>query len=157
MSRLGHLDWRDDRGFAGGIEALPFGVLIFVVGSLLVTNAWAVVDAKMAVTAAAREAARTYVESPDAANGTTAARSASEQTLAGYGRDPAQSEIEIRHDGGAPFARCVRVTVEVHHLVPALSLPFIGGFGEGFDVAARHSEVIDPFRDGLAGDGRCVP
>ncbi|MBA2283441.1 MAG: hypothetical protein H0W25_19710, partial [Acidimicrobiia bacterium] len=52
---------RDERGQMGGIEALPFGLLIFVVGALLVANAWAVIDAKLAVTAAAREAARTWV------------------------------------------------------------------------------------------------
>ncbi len=44
---------------------LPFGVLIFVVGALLVTNAWGVVDAEIAADAAAREAVRTYVEAPD--------------------------------------------------------------------------------------------
>ena len=33
----------DDRGQVGGIEALPFGLLVFVVGALLVANAWAVV------------------------------------------------------------------------------------------------------------------
>ena len=52
---------------------LPFGVLIFVVGSLLIANAWAVVDAKLATTAAAREAARAYVESGSAAAGAGAA------------------------------------------------------------------------------------
>ena len=48
---------RGDAGMVGGIEVLPFGVLIFVVGSLLVANAWAVVDTKFMVTSAAREAA----------------------------------------------------------------------------------------------------
>ena len=32
-----------DAGMVGGVEALPFGLLVFVVGSLLVANAWAVV------------------------------------------------------------------------------------------------------------------
>ena len=36
-----------DAGQVGGFEALPFGVLIFVVGVLLITNAWAVIDAKL--------------------------------------------------------------------------------------------------------------
>ena len=70
---------RGDAGQVGGFEALPFGVLIFVLGALLVTNAWAVIDAKLAATAAAREAARVYVESADAASaeslGVDAARS----------------------------------------------------------------------------------
>ena len=41
--------WRDERGQVGNVEVLPFGVLIFVVGALLVSNAWAVIDARMAV------------------------------------------------------------------------------------------------------------
>ena len=43
-----------------GMEVIPFGLLTFVVGALLVANAWAVIDAKMAVSAAAREATRAY-------------------------------------------------------------------------------------------------
>ena len=31
-----------DAGQVGGIEALPFGLLVFVVGATLVANAWAV-------------------------------------------------------------------------------------------------------------------
>ena len=32
---------RSDRGQVGGIEVLPFGLLVFVVGTLLVANVWA--------------------------------------------------------------------------------------------------------------------
>jgi hypothetical protein len=149
------IDWRADGGFAGGIEVLPFGVLIFVVGSLLVANAWAVIDAKMAVTAAAREAARTYVEADDAFAGRSAAEAAGRAALDGHGRDPSRSTVALAPEGDAPFARCVRVTVEVHHPVPAIVLPSIGGYGDGFDVTATHTELIDPFRDGLEGGGRC--
>jgi hypothetical protein len=31
-----------DAGVVGGIEALPFGLLVFVLGATLVANAWAV-------------------------------------------------------------------------------------------------------------------
>ena len=55
----------DERGAVGGIEVLPLGMLVLVVGTLLVVNAWAVVDAKLAASAAAREAARAYVEAGD--------------------------------------------------------------------------------------------
>ena len=63
-----------DRGQIAGIEAIPFGVLLFIVGALLVANAWAVIDVKMTVTSAAREAARTYVEAPDHATAVASAR-----------------------------------------------------------------------------------
>src|SRR4051794_39293715 len=57
------VDLRSDAGFAGGIETLPFGLLIFVVGTLMVVNLWAVLDTKMGVDAAAREGARAVAES----------------------------------------------------------------------------------------------
>ena len=65
--RVARSGWRDDRGQVAGIEVLPFGFLVLVAGTLLVVNAWAVVDAKFAVDAAVREAARAYVEAPDEA------------------------------------------------------------------------------------------
>src|SRR5439155_20334481 len=54
----------DERGQAAGFEVLPFGLLVLVLGTLLVANAWEVIDAKIAVTASAREAARVFVEAP---------------------------------------------------------------------------------------------
>lgn len=58
--------WRDESGFVGGFEALPFGFLVFVAGTLLLVNAWAVFDSHLAASAAAREAVRSFVESDDA-------------------------------------------------------------------------------------------
>ena len=63
--------------------------------------------------------------------------------------------LAIHHDDGQPFARCVRVTVDVGYPVPAVSLPWVGGYGHVFDVHAHHTERIDPFRSGLAGTGAC--
>ena len=100
-------DWRDDRGQLAGIEVLPFGVLIFVVGALLITNAWAVVDAKIAVDAASREAVRTYVEAPDGNTALTAARAAADDTIAAHGRRPELASVTVHHDGDRPFGRCV--------------------------------------------------
>jgi hypothetical protein len=147
--------WSDDTGQMGGIEALPFCVLIFVAGSLLIANAWAVVDVKFATTAAAREAARTYVEAPDGTVAGAVARDAARSVVAGHGRDPDRAEIEIRHDSHGTFARCARITARVRYPVPALALPFIGGYGEAFEVMSAHSEVVDPFRDGLPAEGGC--
>jgi hypothetical protein len=147
--------WRDDRGQVAGIEVLPFGLLTFVVGTLLVANAWGVVDAKLAVTSAAREAVRAYVEAPDAETAAALAHDAATEAVAGHGRNPASMTIEIRHDDDRPFARCTRVTVTVHHPVPAIRLPFIGGYGHAFDVVASQSEVVDPYRSGLPGEATC--
>lgn len=142
---------RGDAGVVGGLEVLPFGVLVFVVGSLLVANAWAVVDAKLAVTSAAREAVRAYVEAPDEHSAGAGAAAAARSALAGHGRDPARLELSI--DGG--FGRCAPVTAVAAYPVPAVSLPFVGGFGTGFTVRASHSEVVDPYRSGLGGEADC--
>ena len=50
----------------GGVEILPLALLVFTAGMLLVMNGWAIVDARLAVAGAAREAVRTAVEAPDA-------------------------------------------------------------------------------------------
>jgi len=152
---LTRVRWRDDRGQVAGIEVLPFGLLIFMIGSLLVANAWGVVDAKLAVTSAAREGVRAYVEAPDAANAADAAHDAVSTSIAGHVRNPSATTIEIDHGDDRPFARCTRVTVTVHHPVPALRLPFIGGYGHAFDVVASQSEVVDPYRSGLPGEASC--
>ncbi|MGK2947096.1 MAG: hypothetical protein ACSLFP_00850 [Acidimicrobiales bacterium] len=145
-----------DAGQVGGIEALPFGLLIFVVGTLLIANGWAVVDAKFATDAAAREAVRTFVEASDVDDALVLAADAAEGVIAAHGRDPARATVGPI--GPARLERCARITIEVTYEVPALSLPLIGGFGTApFAVRSRRSEVVDPFRSGLDGTaGACL-
>lgn len=148
MSRRCH----GEDGQAGGIEVLPFGLLVFVAGVLVIVNAWGVVDAKTAVAAAAREATRAYVEAADGDAAPDAARRAAEEAMTGAGRDPAR--LTLTRTGGG-YERCARVTYEARYRVPAIRVPWIGGFGSGLTAAARHSEVIDPLRSGLGGKAAC--
>jgi hypothetical protein len=150
----------DDRGQVGGIEVLPFGLLVFVVGTLLIANTWAVIDAKLAVDAAARQAARHFVEADvpaarDFGDAEAAARRAGYEALAAHGREEARSTVELTAlespDGQAGFSRCARATFTASYDVPVLHLPWIGGFGSGLDVTSSHSELIDPYRDGVPG------
>ena len=138
----------DERGAVGGLEVLPFGLLVFVVGALLVANAWGVIDAKVAASASAREAVRTFVES-DASSTDAAWRDAlavAHETMVGHGRSVDRMAIE--HAG--VLQRCAPVSVEVSYRVPAIALPWIGGFGPGVITATgRHAEVVDPYRDGV--------
>lgn len=150
-ARRGH----GDGGQVAGIEALPFGVLTFVIGSLLVANAWAVVDAKLAVSAAAGEAARVYVESPDQATAARRAHDAAAGTVDGHGRNADRMQLTIDHEQGAVWGRCVRITATARYVVPAVTLPWIGGYGRGFEAVSSHSEIVDPYRGGLEGEAQC--
>lgn len=142
-----------ERGAVGGLEVLPFGVLIFVVGSLLVVNAWAVIDAKLAVTSAAREAARTYVESTSEDAGASAADRAADDAISSYGRDP--GKLDLSYDPNGSFTRCQRVTFTATYRIRPIRLPWGVGFGSTIAVQGRHSEIIDPLRDGLPVDNQC--
>ena len=69
-----------ENGAAGNIEMLPFCLLIFIIGTLLIANAWAVIDTRTAVSSAAREATRSYVESSNAGAAQANARQAASGT-----------------------------------------------------------------------------
>lgn len=143
--------WTDERGFVGGFEALPFGFLVFVVGTALLVNAWGVVDATLAASAAAREAARAFVESDGPGTGVALAeaRRAASDAIDGHKADPAR--WDLRTEGDADLRRCARVTFVVTYDVPTFRLPWIGGFGgDVITATGRHSEVVDPYRQGLA-------
>jgi Flp pilus assembly protein TadG len=135
------------------VEVLPFGVLIFVVGVLLVVNLWSIVDAKLAATSAAREAARAYVEAEDGARAEGDAIAAADAAIASRGKNAGRTAIAVTSGG---FTRCARVTFEVTYVVPTLTLPFVGGFGDGVRVRARHGEIVDPYRNGPEGEAACV-
>ena len=128
------------------MEVLPFGLLTFVVGALLVANAWAVIDAKIAVSAAAREATRAFVEAPVDTDPFMSAEAAARSAIEGAGRDPAELVLTPLE---ATFARCETVTFQASYQIPALRVPWVGGFGDGFTASARHAEVVDPYRTGV--------
>jgi len=144
---------RDEAGMAGGLDGVVFGVLVFVFWTLAVVNAWQVVDAKFAAASAAREAARSYVEAPSADVAAGAAEQAALDALRGFGRSPERFTLALVSGG---FGRCRRVVFEARYRVPLLAVPVIGSFGSGMVVAARHAEVVDPYRSGPAGEAACA-
>jgi hypothetical protein len=147
--------WRRDETGQAGMEVIPFGILTFVVGTLLVANAWAVIDAKMAVSAAAREATRAFVEAPIGATPEDLALTAARSAIEGAGRDP--DRLVLNHLEG-DFVRCETVRYEASYQIPAIRLPWIGGFGDGFTATSRHAEVVDPYRTGVPSSSTgCVP
>jgi Flp pilus assembly protein TadG len=153
MPFRGRLAAREDAGFVGGFEGLLFGFLVFVVGTLMVAAAWGIVDTKTAVEVAARQAARTYVEAPDAAEAGAQAQEAAYAALSGYGRDPSKAKVVLVQGS---FVRCVRISIAVSYPAPLFILPIVGRVGTGIPVRAVHSELVDPYRSGLAGSAECT-
>lgn len=144
---------RSESGQAG-IEALPFALLTFVVGTLIVVNAWAVIDAKITVSSAAREATRAYVEAPADGDPAGLADTAARASVVGAGRDPQRLTL-MQLDGS--FARCDTVRFEAAYRLPAVRIPWLGGLGT-FTARARHAEIVDPFRTGVPRSaGGCGP
>lgn len=139
---------RSDDGVLGGSDALVFGVLLFVVCSLVIANAWGVADAKFATSAAAREAARAYVEAPDAGTAAARAHHAAALAMAGHGRDAAGMSFDPPLSS-LPFERCARVVVGVRQSVPVIPLPWVRSRAGSYTVTSRYSEIVDPYRSGL--------
>ncbi len=134
----------DERGAIGGMEMLPLGFLVFVVASLMIVNAWTVVDSWFAVSAAAREGARTYVESPPE-RAWPDAQARMQQVMEDYGR----GDRAIAPDAPTiEYERCALVTVTAGYELAFINLPLVGEFGALTTIEASHSERIDPFRSG---------
>ena len=142
----------DESGIVG-LEVLPLLVVVFVVGTLVFAQSWMALDAKIAATAGAREAARTFAEHPGArpARAAEAASQAGLRAMSGYGLAGTARVVAI---GAVSNSRCARVTFEAANEVPRLALPTSAW--SQVTVRARSTETVDPFRHGLEGRARCI-
>jgi hypothetical protein len=143
---------RGEDGFAGGAEGLIFGLLLFVVGTLIVAAAWGVVDTKTATDTSAADAARSYVAADNAAAAASAASAAADTALSGFGRSPSRGSVTL---ASGTFGRCQRITIRVSYPAPLIDLPFVGRVGSGLGVSSQVSELVDPYRSGLPGSATC--
>ncbi|HWC38431.1 MAG TPA: hypothetical protein VG476_07870 [Acidimicrobiales bacterium] len=143
---------RGEDGQVAGIEALLFGLLVLVFGTLVVANAWGVIDAKLAAAGAAREAARAFVQTPAGSDPASTSRAAAVRAMQSQGRDPARMTVLVSGD----LTRCSRVVAEVRYRVPLIVVPMLGGLGSGFTASAHHSELVDPYRTGLPRTANCA-
>jgi hypothetical protein len=144
---------RGDEGVVGGVEVLPLAVLVLVAGTLIVANLWALVEARLSASSAAREAVRTYVEAADHDTGWAAATVAAASVMGPRASEPGRFDLELVDADADRFNRCVRITVQARYRVPPLTVPWLDGLGQGVEVTATATEVVDPYRDGLAGVG----
>lgn len=128
-----------------------FGVLVFVLGTLVVSGAWSVIDAKFAADSAAAAGTRTFVEAPGGTDPTAAARQAAEDAWRGFGRSGVP-DVSVSTDA---LDRCAPVTVIVRAKVTLI--PVFGRGGQ-MEVSASRTEVVDPYRSGLGkATGACTP
>jgi Flp pilus assembly protein TadG len=119
--------------------ALAIPVLLVLVFG--VVAAGRVVEAKIAVQAAARESSRALAVAPSEEQGVVAALTAGENVAAGYGLDSSRLTIELDSGG---FNRGGTVTSDVQYSVSLSDLPLLSFFD--VDVGASHSERIDIYR-----------
>lgn len=119
--------------------ALAIPVLLALVFG--VVAAGRVVEAKIAVQAAARESSRALAVAPSEEQGLADALTAGENVADGYGLDGSRLTIELDSGG---FARGGTVTSEVRYSVSLSDLPLLSFFD--VDVGASHSERIDIYR-----------
>ena len=167
MTLPSRIDWRDDRGQAGGAEAVPLGILVFVIGTLMVTNLWSVIDMKAAVNAAAREAAHAVAEAQSGADAATAGDAAARDALTTYlgGHDPGPDAkvvdlVYTTSDSRNGWQRCAGFTLTVRHPAPLIRLPLIGAFGTSVAITSSAGGVVDPYRSSAGvteeeREGRC--
>ena len=119
--------------------ALAIPVLLVLVFG--VVAAGRVVEAKIAVQAAARESSRALAVAPSEEQGIADALTAGENVANGYGLDG--SRLTIEFDSGG-FDRGGTVTSEVRYSVSLSDLPLLSFID--VDVGASHSERIDIYR-----------
>lgn len=142
--------WRGDERGQAGVETIPFGVLVFVSGMLLVVNVWSVVDARMTVDSAARDYLRAYTNAARADSARTEGMEAASQTVTARGRHGDKLTVTAPTD---VFGPCRAATVTVHLEVPAIRLPFLGSIGTT-DVSATETELVAPYGSAIGPDLR---
>ena len=148
---------RGEDGIVAGGEALALGVVVFVVGTLLVLNAWRLVDGKLAVETAAREAVRGVVEAPvevlgDAGATQELAEARARSVMAAH-RGPDDAPDATWRFGASrvtgTVARCAPLTATVTIEVETVRVPLVrAGLGTVV-LTGEHTERVEPYRSGL--------
>lgn len=140
---------RGERGMAAGAEALALGCIVLVVASVLVVNAWAVLDTRTALESAAREYLRAYTEadSPGAAagQGRRSARMVLDE------RPALAADVRISPPEPDTFGPCAPALVTLSAEVPAIRIPFIDHRWGRHTVTVRAVELIDAHQEMTSG------
>ena len=131
----------DERGQVGGVESIPFGVLVFIVGTLIAVNGWAWLSTHRAADSIAREYLRTYTEQ----HSETEARAAASDVAGIIIESRSISPDRVTINAPTTHEPCELAEVTVAIAIPAMRLPFITNLGAR-TVAVTHVERMDPYR-----------
>lgn len=146
-----------ERGAVAGLDALLFGTLILLAGTVLIVNLWSVIETRTALDAATREYLRTYTTSTDGPAAAVQADRAARTVLEQRGT-PLRS-LRIDPPEVARFGPCEPSTVQLEATVPAIRLPFLDDLGATV-VSVTATELIPPHRElapGPAHDRNATP
>ena len=138
---------RGERGAVAGGEALLFSVLILLAGAIVLIDAWAALDTRAALGAAAREFTRSYTEQHHRAAADAAGERAVQDSLSMRGVDAAQVEVVVELPIG--FGPCAPVEVVLRRTVPWIQAPLLDHLDDT-TVEVRHRELIDAHREVIA-------
>lgn len=117
-------------------------LLLFVLGMLLFGR---IFQAKVAISAAGREAARTVAEASAESSGLSRAQQRAHDVIVGADLSVDRFQLTI-DDGG--FVRGGTVTVQTRYAVPVGDLPLIGQVigGGSVTVSSTDQEMIEQYR-----------
>jgi hypothetical protein len=142
----------NQRGVVGGVEVLPFGLLIFVAGTLVILHAFSIVNAKLAVADAAREGARAAIDNVEADQAASVATAAARRAFGGSGLPQDQLFVTIT---GPPAGRCGLLAVTAAYRVPGIRVPVVSAFRHPTTVRSTYREHVERFGSGATGDATC--
>jgi hypothetical protein len=141
-----------ERGQAAGIETIPLGVLVFISGTLLIVNAWAIVTNRSTADSLAREYLRAYTKESSRPDALAAGQRVVDAILHAHGIPRGRARIEPP----TQWLACAPAIVTVHLSVPEVRAPFLGGFGTT-EIVVTHRDRLDGYRAGLPTDGSGPP
>ncbi len=129
-----------DRGAAAVELPLAVGLLLLPISMVvMLVPQWP--ERQTVARAAAKEAATTLANAPDAATGMQRASEAVAAAAANHGLPPGSMSVEFSGD----WCRACTVTASVTVAVPAIDVPLVGTVGS-FTWTATSSARIDDYR-----------
>jgi hypothetical protein len=120
-------------------------VLVFVAGTLLVVNAWAVVSNRATADSLAREYLRAYTKESSRPDALEAGQQVVDAIVASH----VMPADRVHVDPPTAWGACAVAVVTVRLTVPDIQAPFLGSLGS-HRITVVHRDRIDAYRRGVA-------